>query len=57
MKKLLFITLKIIVSNRADHYDAARTEGIDDFLVIQALYTYSDNYPFFISILLLAEDL
>ena len=49
-KKLLFITLEIIVSNRADHYDAARTEGIDDFLVIQALYTYSDIYPLFLAI-------
>ncbi|MGG7668485.1 MULTISPECIES: hypothetical protein [Yersinia] len=46
-KKLLFIALKIIVSGRTDHYDAARTEGIDDFLLIQAIYTYSDIYPFF----------
>lgn len=46
-KKLLFITLKIIVSYRVDHYHAARTEGTDDFLVIQAFYTYLDNYTKF----------
>ncbi|MCW6566729.1 hypothetical protein [Yersinia ruckeri] len=46
-KKLLFISLKIIVSDRTDHYYAARTEGIDDFLLIHAIYTYSDIYPFF----------